>query len=308
MRHGAAAFAATRHRDEQGHEGLRPGRQGRARRADRSADGRDHPRRSSRKSAAAWPAGGNSRPCRSAGRPAAACRRRWPTRPSITRHWRRSGAIMGSGGLVVLDDTDCMVDIARYFLRFTQDQSCGKCTFCRIGTRRMLDILDRLCDGPRQARRPGRAGRAGPAGQARAACAASGRTAPNPVLSTLRYFREEYEAHLAGRCPAGKCKALIGYAITDDCIGCTLCAQQCPADAIPMTPYAEARDRPGEMHPLRHVPADMPGKGGGRGSDENAAVNCNGHDCGAKYGVQRYGVQSRRRMPADYLLPTLHCC
>ena len=148
------------------------------------------------------------------------------------------GAIMGSGGMVVLDDRDCMVDIARYFLRFTQDQSCGKCTLCRIGTRRMLDILDRICTGE------GRKGDLEGLEQlARSVSAGSicglGRTAPNPVLSTLRYFREEYEAHLEGRCPAGKCKALIAYRITNDCIGCTLCAQHCPADAIPMTPYAK---------------------------------------------------------------------
>jgi NADH:ubiquinone oxidoreductase subunit F (NADH-binding)/NADH:ubiquinone oxidoreductase subunit E/Pyruvate/2-oxoacid:ferredoxin oxidoreductase delta subunit len=147
------------------------------------------------------------------------------------------GAIMGSGGLVVLDDADCMVDIARYFLRFTQDQSCGKCTFCRIGTRRMLDVLDRICAG---------AGKAGDLEEledlARMVGAGSicglGRTAPNPVLSTLKYFRHEYEAHLAGRCPAGKCEKLVHYRITEKCIGCTLCAQQCPVDAIPLTPYA----------------------------------------------------------------------
>ena len=144
---------------------------------------------------------------------------------------------MGSGGLVVLDDADCMVDIARYFLRFTQDQSCGKCTFCRIGTRRMLDILEDLCAGR---------GRRGDLEElehlAHAVKASSicglGKTAPNPVLSTLTYFRDEYEAHLEGRCPAGKCKDLIQYTITDECIGCTLCAQQCPAEAIPMTPYS----------------------------------------------------------------------
>jgi NADH-quinone oxidoreductase subunit F len=146
------------------------------------------------------------------------------------------GAIMGSGGLVVLDDSDCMVDIARYFLRFTQEQSCGKCTYCRIGTRRLLDILDRLATGK---------GKPGDLDEledlSRSVRAASicglGRTAPNPVLSTLRYFRDEYEAHLAGRCPAGKCKDLIAYRIGDRCIGCTLCAQHCPVDAIPMTPY-----------------------------------------------------------------------
>jgi len=148
----------------------------------------------------------------------------------------RVGAIMGSGGLVVLDESDCMVDIARYFLRFTQDQSCGKCTFCRIGTRRMLDVLDRICQGEgkrgdlEELEQLARTIKAG------SICGLGG-TAPNPVLSTLKYFRHEYEAHLEGRCPAGKCKALIDYRITRDCIGCTLCAQHCPADAIPMTPY-----------------------------------------------------------------------
>jgi NADH-quinone oxidoreductase subunit F len=146
------------------------------------------------------------------------------------------GTIMGSGGMVVLDDSDCMVDIARYFLRFTQDQSCGKCTFCRVGTKRMLDIMDRICTG---------AGRRGDIEQleqlsgmvgAGSLCGL-GQTAPNPVLSTLKYFRDEYEAHVDGRCPAGKCTALIHYEVTDNCIGCALCAQHCPVDAIPFTPY-----------------------------------------------------------------------
>jgi NADH-quinone oxidoreductase subunit F len=148
------------------------------------------------------------------------------------------GAIMGSGGMVVLDDADCMVDIARYFLRFTQDQSCGKCTLCRVGTRRMLDVLDRIAAGHGQ-----KGDLEHLEGLARTVAAGSicglGRTAPNPVLSTLRFFRREYEAHLAGRCPAGRCKALVAYRVTDQCIGCTLCAQHCPAAAIPMTPYAK---------------------------------------------------------------------
>ncbi len=141
------------------------------------------------------------------------------------------GAVMGSGGLVVLDETDCMVDIARYFMTFTQAESCGKCTYCRIGTRCMLDILERLCMGE---------GRIGDIEelehlalitQGRSLCGL-GRTAPNPVLSTLTYFRNEYEEHLSGKCTAKKCKALITYRITDDCIGCTRCAQNCPAEAI----------------------------------------------------------------------------
>lgn len=146
------------------------------------------------------------------------------------------GAIMGSGGLIVLDKHDCMVQMARYFLEFCQCESCGKCTFCRIGTRRMLDILERLCLGRAKA-----ADLTELTTLSDMVCRASlcglGKTAPNPVLSALRYFREEFEAHLHGRCPAGKCRDLITYSVTADCIGCTLCAQHCPVDAIPMTPY-----------------------------------------------------------------------
>ncbi len=149
-----------------------------------------------------------------------------------------AGAMMGSGGLIVLDDTDCMVDIARYFMVFTQAESCGRCTFCRIGTKRMLEILDRLCAGE------GREGdienleRLAKATGSGSLCGL-GRTAPNPVLTTLNYFREEYIAHIDGRCPAKKCRALITYRITDKCIGCTRCAQRCPADAIEMNPYEQ---------------------------------------------------------------------
>lgn len=146
------------------------------------------------------------------------------------------GAMMGSGGMVALDESDCMVDIARYFLEFTQNQSCGKCTFCRIGTRRMLDVLERLCNGHGRATDIEQLEHLAQMVQKSSLCGL-GRTAPNPVLSTIKYFRDEYEAHIEKRCPAGKCKALITYSITDDCIGCTLCAQHCPADAIEMKPY-----------------------------------------------------------------------
>jgi NADH-quinone oxidoreductase subunit F len=148
----------------------------------------------------------------------------------------QTGAIMGSGGLVVLDDRDCMVDIARFFLKFTQAESCGKCTFCRIGTKRMLEILERLCAGK---------GRPHDLAEletladyvSRASLCGLGQTAPNPVLTTLRYFRDEYLAHIEGRCPAGRCPALIRYRVTDKCIGCTLCAQACPVGAIAYRPY-----------------------------------------------------------------------
>lgn len=146
------------------------------------------------------------------------------------------GAMMGSGGLLVMDDSDCMVDIARYFLSFTFDQSCGKCTFCRIGTKHMLDILEKLCAGKGVSDDLVKLEELAKKTKLGSLCGL-GKTAPNPILSTLKYFREEYEAHIEGRCPAKKCQALIRYEITDDCIGCTICAQKCPTDAIPLTPY-----------------------------------------------------------------------
>jgi NADH-quinone oxidoreductase subunit F len=149
---------------------------------------------------------------------------------------RNVGAIMGSGGLVVLDDSACMVDMARYFLQFTEAQSCGKCTFCRVGTKRMLDLLDRFCTGKAQRHDLHELERLAHQVGAGSLCGL-GKTAPNPVLTTLRYFHDEYEAHLQGRCPSGRCTALIKYSINDHCTGCTLCAQRCPVNAIPVAPY-----------------------------------------------------------------------
>ncbi len=146
------------------------------------------------------------------------------------------GAMMGSGGMVVLDDTDCMVDIARYFLTFTQNEACGKCSFGRIGTKRMLEILVKLTEGRGTADDLAKLEDLAGWTKKGSLCGLC-RTAPNPILSTLAYFREEYEAHIRGECPAGKCEALIRYEITDDCIGCTLCAQECPVDAIPFMPH-----------------------------------------------------------------------
>lgn len=149
---------------------------------------------------------------------------------------RSVGAIMGSGGMVVLDDTDCIVDIARYFLNFTQDESCGKCTHCRVGTKRMKEVLDRLCTG--RGRKEDLATLETLATiTIQGSLCGLGKTAPNPVLSSLRYFRDEYEAHVRGECPARKCKALVQYHVTDLCFGCTRCAQMCPTDSIPMNPY-----------------------------------------------------------------------
>ncbi len=147
-----------------------------------------------------------------------------------------AGAMMGSGGMIVLDDTDCMVDIAKYFLSFTQNESCGKCTFCRIGTTRMLEILEKITSGKAIEKDLDELEKIAIWTKKGSLCGL-GKTAPNPVLSTLRFFRNEYEEHIKGTCPAGKCKDLIQYEITDDCIGCTKCAQDCPVDAIPFKPH-----------------------------------------------------------------------
>jgi NADH-quinone oxidoreductase subunit F len=154
-----------------------------------------------------------------------------------------AGAIMGSGGMVVLDQRDCMVDLARYFMTFTQNESCGKCTCCRVGTKGMLEILERLCRGEAALEEIDRLEELALIVQRGSLCGL-GRTAPNPVLSTLKHFRDEYEAHARGTCPAGKCKALIVYEITDSCIGCTRCVQRCPADAISGEPYEKHRIDP----------------------------------------------------------------
>ena len=144
----------------------------------------------------------------------------------------KTGAIVGSGGMIVMDEDTCMVDMARYFLDFTRKESCGKCNYCRIGTKRMLEILERITQGK------------GKDGDIEllielaekikeGSMCGLGQTAPNPVLTTIRYFRHEYEDHILGKhCTAHYCKALIKYEITDDCIGCTRCAKNCPASAI----------------------------------------------------------------------------
>ena len=147
-----------------------------------------------------------------------------------------AGAMMGSGGLVVLDEDDCMVDIARYFLAFTQDQSCGKCTFCRIGTRRMLEILNKISSGQGKPEDIDILEKLAYSTKKGSLCGL-GKTAPNPVLSTLRYFKHEYLEHINGVCPTGKCEKLIEYFINDECIGCTKCAQDCPTNAIAFKPY-----------------------------------------------------------------------
>jgi ferredoxin len=220
-----------RHGRQPRHQGLCPGRQNHQHRSRRSAHGHDTARSHRRH------------------------RRRMPERQRIQsradgRPLRRLldaealdvpidfdqlvalGSMMGSGGMIVMDEDNCMVDIARFFLDFTVDESCGQCVPCREGTKRMLEILDKITTGGATLKDLDDLQELAKNIQLTSLCAL-GQTSPNPVLSTMEHFMDEYRAHVVDkRCPAHVCRDLMGYYITDACIGCTKCARVCPAEAI----------------------------------------------------------------------------
>lgn len=160
------------------------------------------------------------------------------------------GSMMGSGGLIVMDETDCMVDIAKFFLEFTVDESCGKCTPCRIGTKRLLEMLEKITKGQGTMEMLDEMEELCNYIKANSLCGL-GQTAPNPVLSTLRYFKDEYIAHIVDhKCPAGVCKELLEFKIDKDkCIGCGMCARKCPVSTIHVTDYTA----PGKKKPAYEI-------------------------------------------------------
>ncbi len=160
------------------------------------------------------------------------------------------GSMMGSGGLIVMDEDNCMVDVAKFFLEFTVDESCGKCTPCRIGTKRLLEMLEKITKGQGTMEMLDEMEELCYYIKANSLCGL-GQTAPNPVLSTLRYFKDEYIAHIVDKkCPAGVCKELLQYTIDKDkCFGCGMCAKKCPAGAISVTDYTA----PGKKKPAYEI-------------------------------------------------------
>ena len=179
------------------------------------------------------------------------------------------GCMMGSGGLIVMDEDTCMVDMAKFFLEFTVDESCGKCTPCRVGTRRLLEILDKITDGKGTLEDIDRLEALCNYIKANSLCGL-GQTAPNPVLATLKFFRDEYVAHVVDKkCPAGVCKSLLSFSIDQDkCIGCGKCAKNCPVDAIAKTDYVA----PGHKLPSYAI-------------DTSKCIKCGACMAGCKFGA-----------------------
>ena len=175
---------------------------------------------------------------------------RWTTRRSP-----KSGAIMGSGGVIVMDENTCMVDMARFFMDFIQDESCGKCTPCREGTRRLLQILEKICAGHGRTRGHRRPGRALPTVINETALCGLGQTGPNPVLSTLRYFRDEFEAHIhEKRCPAKRCVDLLNFEVDPEiCTTCGMCFRGLPGGGHRLEKKEVGPHRQGKMYQMPYL-------------------------------------------------------
>ncbi len=169
------------------------------------------------------------------------------------------GAIVGSGGIVVVDEDTCMVDLARYFLAFTQDESCGKCVPCRIGTKRMLELVTRITEGEGEEGDIEELERLANTVRSASLCGL-GQTAPNPVLTTLRYFRDEYEEHIdEKKCRAAQCTALSSYSILSEaCKGCGVCKKNCPVEAITGDLKEPHTIDPEQVHQVRHLCQPLP--------------------------------------------------
>jgi NADH:ubiquinone oxidoreductase subunit F (NADH-binding)/(2Fe-2S) ferredoxin/NAD-dependent dihydropyrimidine dehydrogenase PreA subunit len=195
-------------------------------------------------------AGGKRLKAIQTGGPAGGCiPEKWLDTPIDFDTLAKAGSIMGSGGMIVLDEDDCMVDVAKFFMTFSQDESCGKCTPCREGTVRMLEILERITDGKGRPKDLAKLQRLGTLMKKASLCGL-GRAAPNPVLSTVNHFRDEYLAHVTdGKCPARRCVALVHYEIDPEkCVGCTACARNCPVQCI-----AGERKKPHEIDQARCI-------------------------------------------------------